>query len=209
MHIEQKQSRCRSRKTWVALAVLIGGLLLITAYFVRYRTAPWNMLGVAVTNMTAKSEPFPTIDTTDLPPARQQIIALAKQEYAAQPTATKYSEGIKEAWCADFLSWIMKEVDAPLANPNSGSWRIPGVYTLKDYYQSIGAFHTVDSGYEPVPGDAAIYYDSPIFGTHVNIVLENKDGVLTTVGGNEDGKVRVYKNTAKNYAGLVGYGVVK
>lgn len=191
------------------LAILIGGLLLVAAYFVRYRTAPWNMLGVAITNATAKSEPFPDIDTTDLSSVRQQIITLAKQEYATQPVATKYSEGAKEAWCADFLSWIMKEADTPFANPNSGSWRIPGVYTLKDYYQSVGAFHAVNSGYEPVPGDAAIYYDSPIFGTHVNIVLENKDGVLTTVGGNEAGKIRVYKNTAKNYAGLIGYGVTR
>ncbi len=197
----------RSRKVLILVCGAIGFILLVVLWSIRSGSTPWNAVSAAVTSATVQSEPFPDIDTTGLSSTRQRVIALARQEHTAQPEPTKYSEGIKEAWCADFLSWIMREAGSPYANPNSGSWRIPGVYTLKDYYESRGTFRSADSGYTPQPGDTALYYDSPIFGGHVNIVLENHDGILTTVGGNEGGKIRVYKNTSKNYTGLIGYGV--
>lgn len=68
-----------------------------------------------------------------------------------------------EPWCADFVSWVYKEAGHPLKNPNSGSWRIPGTYTLREYYEAQGAFRPADSGYEPQLGDVAIYEDSPGF----------------------------------------------
>lgn len=166
-------------------------------------------IGVIVTNATAPEASFPDVDTVQLSTVRQKVIATARQEHAAQPTATKYSEGVQEAWCADFVSWVMREAGAPLKNPNSGSWRIPGTYTLKDYYESVGKFRSADSGYTPQPGDIAIYRGSPKFGDHTNIVLSIDDGILTTVGGNENGKIRVYKNVDKNYTGLLGYGVTE
>lgn len=194
----------RSKKPIVASAVVL---------VVAVGVGAWAFMGhISIPPIAAKvverDAEFPTVDTTELSTTRQQVIALAKTEYEAQPDPTKYSQGVKEAWCADFISWIMNEIGQPYANPNSGSWRIPGVYTLKEYYESAGAFRSVDSGYQPQPGDVAIYYKSPIFGDHVNIVLKNQNGVLTTVGGNEEGRIRVYENKAKNYTGLIGYGVV-
>jgi hypothetical protein cdivTM_12329 len=46
-----------------------------------------------------------------------------------------------------------------------------------------------------------------VFGDHTNIVLKNDDGVLTTVGGNEMNRIRVFTNRDKQYDGLLGYGV--
>lgn len=150
---------------------------------------------------------FPDIDEATLSATQQQIVRLTRQEFETQPAGVKYSEGESEAWCSDFVSWIMNEAGVPLKNPNSGSWRIPGTYTLLDYYQAKGSFRSVNSGYVPQVGDVAIYRHSPIFGEHTNIVLKNDNGVLTTVGGNENNKIRVTVNTTKDYRGLLGYGV--
>lgn len=157
---------------------------------------------------TPSMEAFPGIDAAGLSQTQSDIVELTKREFEAQPPSTKYSEGVTEPWCADFVSWIYKEAGHPLKNPTSGSWRIPGTYTLREYYESQGDFRPAESGYEPQLGDVAIYEDSPVFGDHTNIVLSVKNEVITTVGGNENGVIRVYENTERNYEGLLGYGVM-
>ena len=150
---------------------------------------------------------FPDIDTANLSPTRQKIISLAKTEFKAQSAGTKFSQGAEEAWCANFVSWIMYQAGAPLKNPHTGGWRIPGTFTLREYYEAADRFKSANSGYQPLPGDVAIYRNSPVFGDHTNIVLKNDNGVLTTVGGNEANRIRVFVNRDKQYDGLLGYGV--
>ncbi len=161
-----------------------------------------------ITSCSNKTAAFPTIDHAGLSQTQIRIVELAEQEFHAQPPGTKYSEDIEEPWCADFISWVFKEAGVPLHNPNSGSWRIPGTFTLREYYEAEGRFQPADSGYTPHLGDVAIYQHSPIFGDHANIVLKVDNGVVTTVGGNENGTIRVYTNNEQNYEGLVGYGVL-
>lgn len=153
-----------------------------------------------------KMAEFPHDFGANLTPTQLMIISLTEREYKEQPPGTKYSEGISEAWCVDFISWTFREAGIPLENPNTGGWRIPGTVTLRDYYQANGRFHPAKEGYQPSAGDVAIYQGSPIFGDHANIVLTNVNGVLTTVGGNEAGRIRVYENAEQNYTGLIGFG---
>lgn len=49
---------------------------------------------------------------------------------------------------------------------------------------------------------------NPHTGDHTNIVLKNYNGVLTTVGGNEANRIRVFVNRDKQYDGLLVYGVL-
>ena len=151
---------------------------------------------------------FPDIDTANSSPTRQKIISLAKTEFEAQSAGTKFSQGAKEPWCANFVSYIMNQAGAPLKNPHTGGWRIPGTFTLREYYEANGRFKSANSGYQPLPGDVAIYRNSPVFGDHTNIVLKNDNSVLTTVGGNEANRIRVFVNRDKQYDGLLGYGVL-
>jgi hypothetical protein cdivTM_12329 len=145
-------------------------------------------------NRSPGESAFPDIDTANLSPTRQKIISLAKTEFKAQSAGTKFSQGAEEAWCANFVSWIMYQAGAPLKNPHTGGWRIPGTFTLREYYEAASRFKPANSGYQPLPGDAAIYRNSPVFGDHANIVLRNDNGVLTTVGGNEANRIRVFVN---------------
>ena len=204
----------RSLRAKLLIALMVLGSVAIVAV-IAGTAIGWDKifykLHSATTHVTFDSssgEPqFPDINMSQLSPVRQKVIRLARQEFMANPPGTKYSQGANEPWCADFISWLFKEAGSPLKNPHTGSWRIPGTFTLREYYQQVGKFKPADSGYTPRPGDVAIYHGSPIFGDHTHMVLKYDNGILTTVGGNE-GKIRVFANTKKQYDGLVGYGVV-
>ena len=198
-----------SKKRCIILSVIT--LLLITSGAVITQPKIADKLSSLINSVRLDRSPgesaFPDIDTANLSPTRQKIISLAKTEFKAQSAGTKFSQGAEEAWCANFVSWIMHQAGVPLKNPHTGGWRIPGTFTLREYYQKSGRFRPTDSGYQPQSGDVAIYRNSPIFGDHTNIVLKNDNGVLTTVGGNEANRIRVFVNRDKQYDGLLGYGV--
>lgn len=176
-----------------------------------FSTSHFNTIPNVISTMSSQAtkQSFPTIETAQLDTSQQKIVTLLRQEYDAQAAGTKYADGSQEAWCADFVSWIMHESGTPLNNPNSGSWRIPGTYTLRDYYESAGMFKPYSSGYQPKVGDVVLYDNPGIFGQHTNIVIKNDHGILTTVGGNEPGGIRVFTNERPEAAGTVGYGVLK
>ena len=190
--------------TVVLLLLALLGILAIQPKIADKLLSPANSVRL---DRSRGEATFPDIATTNLSPTRQKIISLAKTEFKAQSAGTKFSQGAKEPWCANFVSYIMKQAGAPLKNPHTGGWRIPGTFTLREYYEANGRFKPANSGYQPLPGDVAIYRNSPVFGDHTNIVLKNDNGVLTTVGGNEMNRIRVFTNRDKQYDGLLGYGV--
>lgn len=198
-----------SKKRCIILSVIT--LLLITLGAVIAQPKIADKLSSLINSVRLDRSPgesvFPDIDTVNLSPTRQKIISLAKTEFKAQPAGAKLSQGAEEPWCANFVSYIMKQAGAPLKNPHTGGWRIPGTFTLHDYYEANGRFKPANFGYQPLPGDVAIYRNSPVFGDHTNIVLKNDNGVLTTVSGNETNRIRVFVNRDKQYDGLLGYGV--
>ncbi|MGW5384672.1 CHAP domain-containing protein [Nocardia sp. NPDC003963] len=152
---------------------------------------------------------FPTLDRTALTSEQARIVDAAAAEFATPRTGTGYSEGNEEPWCANFVSWVMRAAGIPLANPNSGSWRIPGVYTLQEYYESAGRFVAAGSGYRPATGDVILYSPESRYGQHTNIVLAAaSDGTLTTIGGNEGDAVGIerWDPAAVPDIHIVGYG---
>ena len=198
-----------SKKRCIILSVIT--LLLIVPIAVITQPKIADKLSSLVNSVRLNRSPgeaaFPDIDTANLSPTRQKIISLAKTEFKAQSAGAKFSQDAEEAWCANFVSYIMNQAGAPLKNPHTGGWRIPGTFTLREYYEANGRFKAANSGYQPLPGDVAIYRNSPVFGDHTNIVLKNDNGALTTVGGNETNRIRVFVNHDKQYDGLLGYGV--
>lgn len=192
---------------FIVLPVIFLGLvllaLLIYVGFSRFNIVPHV---IATATEGDKTEKFPDIDQSALNEEQLKIVQQLKQEFAVQPDGTKYSDGVSEPWCADFVSWIMNSAGYPLNNPNSGSWRIPGTYTLREYYESVGRFHPADSGYVPKVGDIMLYDNPSPFGQHTNIVIKNNDGLITTIGGNEPGGIRIITHTTKDTIGFIGYG---
>ncbi|WP_280233277.1 CHAP domain-containing protein [Nocardia cyriacigeorgica] len=166
----------------------------------------WQERGPGPAVVGERITEFPEIDTTALDPGQAAVVAVLRQEFADPGDGPKYAEGVTEPWCADFVSWVMREAGLPLANPNSGSWRIPGVYTLQEYYQGAGRFVPFEAGYLPRTGDVLLYSDGSPFTQHTNIVLTTDDGVVTTIGGNEFGAVSMHRFAVAEVPGVVGYG---
>ncbi|MFD4181814.1 CHAP domain-containing protein [Rhodococcus sp. NPDC058514] len=185
----------RRRTIWAvaalaAVAAIVGGVL----WAVPSRYLPWDTVD------------FPAVDMAALSPPQSRVVTLLEAEYRAQRPGTFYSEGVKEPWCADFVSWIMREADRPLSNPNSGHWRIPGVYTLQEYYESQGRFEPAAGGYRPTVGDVVLYNNRSWVGQHTNFVVAVDGDTATTVGGNEFGRIRVHTLDFAGDSAVVGFG---
>ena len=175
----------------VALVVL-AAVLVLGAVPSRY--LPWD------------TADFPDVDTSSLTQPQARIVGLLGDDHRTQRPGTFYSEGAEEPWCANFVSWIMREAGRPLVNPHSGHWRIPGVYTLQEYYDSAGRFEPAGGGYRPVVGDVVLYENELWVGQHTNIVVAVDGDTATTVGGNELGRIRVHTVDVTSDSAVVGFG---
>ncbi|MEN0136106.1 MAG: CHAP domain-containing protein [Rhodococcus sp. (in: high G+C Gram-positive bacteria)] len=187
----------RRRRAGLVLAAVVAVMVVVAGgvlWLAPDRYLPWD---------TAE---FPAVDTTALSPRQARIVGLLEAEHGTQRPGTFYSEGVEEPWCADFVSWIMREAGLPLSNPNSGHWRIPGVYTLQEYYESQSRFEDVGDGYRPAVGDVVLYDNSSWVGQHTNIVVAVDGDTATTVGGNEFGRIRVHTVDWASDSAVVGFG---
>ena len=174
-----------------------------------------TIIGVAgtllfISNLTfeyrAVENKFPEYSDDQLSQTRMDIIRIIEQEYKNPRNKLEYSDGVDEPWCADFVSWVYNSAGHKFKNPASSGWRIPGVHTLKEYFEDEGRWHDKESGSIPEPGDVIIY-DGITFGQHTNIVVSVYYDELTTVGGNENGKIMMH-NVDYNDGryGILGYG---
>lgn len=190
------------RPLWLWLIITLAALAIgVSVYGVLHGRELVNTISLATTH----KEQFPTYKSGELTAAQEKLIAIIKTEYEAQPPGVKYADGVNESWCADFVSWVMKQDDRPFVNPNSGSWRIPGTHTLKDYFASTGNWHPYGDGYQPKVGDVAIYDGDGPYGQHTNFIMRNDSGLLTTVGGNEVGAIRIQQHQLNDDLKAVGF----
>ncbi|MEV6431254.1 CHAP domain-containing protein [Nocardia sp. NPDC051463] len=201
---EQRTVRRGPGYGWLVLGLVVSALVACGVVGVRRlleRGDREAIVGVAV-------QTFPAIDESTLDPTQATVVAVLEREFGNPGDGPKYAEGNNEPWCADFVSWVMRESVVPLANPNSGSWRIPGVNTLQEYYQSTGRFTPIAAGYQPRTGDVLLYGPASPFSQHTNIVLTAADGVVTTMGGNEFGEIRMHRFDLAEVPDIVGFGML-
>ncbi|WP_067721783.1 CHAP domain-containing protein [Nocardia yamanashiensis] len=195
----------RAPRRW---AISVGVLAVIVALAVGgvVGVGLWHRRGDAPVLAGERLRSFPDVDRSGFDETQGRIVDVLAGEFDAQHDGTKYSEGVDEPWCADFVSWVMREAGRPLANPNSGSWRIPGVYTLEDYYRGQQRFEAAN--YLPKAGDVVMYSETSAFQQHTNIVIaaDPAAGTITTVGGNEFGQITIHRYNPSLISGLVGYG---
>nr|WP_314141380.1 CHAP domain-containing protein [uncultured Rhodococcus sp.] len=188
-------SRTRRRwPLWVAACTAVVVVAVVgVLWLAPSRYLPWD------------TEAFPAVNAGELTTDQARVVELLRTEHELQRPGTFYAEGIDEAWCADFVSWIMKEAGLPLSNPHSGSWRIPGVYTLQEYYQAQGRFEAVGD-YTPSVGDVVLYDNTSWAGQHTNVIVAVEGDEAITVGGNEAGRIRVHTLHYASDSGVVGFG---
>lgn len=186
--------RARLGLVFAALAAVLVVIVVGVLWWAPSRYLPWDTVA------------FPDVDTSTLSPLQADVVALLEAEHEKQRPGTFYSEGVEQPWCANFVSWIMREAGEPFSNPNSGSWRIPGVYTLREYYRSQSRYEPVGSGYRPAVGDVVLYDNDLWVGQHTNFVVAVDGDTAITVGGNELGKIRVHTLDWAGDSAVIGFG---
>jgi hypothetical protein len=193
----------------ILILISSTAILCLIIFLIVFINSKFNPLPQIVASQTSSRErvAFPDIDESQLSEEKNNMIRILRAECIANPKGTKYSEEISEPWCANFVSWVFNQMGRPLKNPNSGSWRIPGTYTLREYYKSTDHLMMAGSNYSPKVGDVMLYDNPSPFGQHTNIVIKNKDGIVTTIGGNEPGGIRILEHVQKDKAGFIGYGL--
>jgi hypothetical protein len=215
------QNFFKSHKKFCLLAFVLfdfGLILFLLLLIPSTRYATKSTLQALQAHLTLPANgAFPDVDKANLSPVQKNIVTITKAEYAKHPVSfdtnvLKYSQNNKESWCADYASWVLKQAGAPLSNPNSGSWRIPGVLTLQSYFQNQNRYKTVGE-YKPKTGDLAIYVGKRTLDgsskQHTNIVLSVSGDTMTTIGGNEVGRMRISTQSYKTgQNSLVGFGTL-
>lgn len=202
MDIKERQTR--PWWLWIIIALSIGAVCVSA-----YAAVHYKQLRNDIALNTESREQFPDISEASLSPQQAKIVSILRAEYAAQPAGTKYSQGAVEPWCADFVSWVMNEAGMPFTNPNSGSWRIPGTMTLRDYFKQKGNWRPYGDGYVPKTGDIAIYDGNGPNGQHTNFVVTYQNGTLTTVGGNEAGAIHRQDHVLNDDLKVIGFAVLQ
>lgn len=148
------------------------------------------------------------------------VVRIAEEELARHPieydaTVLSYSDGVREAWCADFVSYVFNKAGSPFTGGSSGGWRIAAVLSMQAWFRnsSNGSLYFAVGSQLPQPGDVAFYIgaQTPDGGStrHVNIVVsvDAKNGTMVTIGGNESNTVRKQTREIKlDASGLVGFG---
>lgn len=150
--------------------------------------------------------------------SNSQIAELAMAEFAKNvkeeplgsdsgPIVDLYTNNNHVAWCAYFVSYILKAAGKPFEEGP-----ISYVPTMLAYANKNQLFHPKgEAGFTPQAGDIAIYNEGlDPFPSHVNIVISynSATGKYTSVGGNESDSVQQATLDA-NLPALTGFMRVK
>lgn len=147
--------------------------------------------GLVPTTATAAGRPRPRASSRSnqraLQHARSQIGVRERTGRNDGTPATRYSNGRREPWCANFVAWSYRKAGKPLPG-NQRS--LASVQYMEDQMKSAGKFHRGT----PKPGDIIFFKNRGGSdrgrGRHVGIVESVKNGRVHTIEGNSGNRVR-------------------
>ena len=130
-------------------------------------------------------------------PSPNPIVAFAQEQFNNPKPGTHYSDGVYQAWCANFVSYALREAGAPLGGING--WRNPAVVGLQKNFANKGILES--RNYVPKPGDTVLYG-----GDHTNIVVDVRGDEIVTIGGNETNGGISHRTISRHAGKITGYG---
>jgi len=117
------------------------------------------------------------------------------------PWIGTFTDGNAEAWCADFVSYVLRLAGHPFTGGLSGGWRIAAAAGVRDWFAARSRYAPRALA-DPRPGDVVYFRHS-----HVGIVVAVHGIVLTTIEGNASDAVRERVYTAwRSIADIDGFG---
>lgn len=140
---------------------------------------------------------LPTLRMGDLPPGDgAAVVAVAERllaiGIAEDPPGSnggaavlQLSDGNREPWCADFVSWVLRAAGRPFSGGASGGWRLAWTPDVRAWFAARGRYRPRLVA-DPAPGDVVWFGHG-----HVGIVRRAAPDLLETIEGNADDAVRV------------------
>ena len=126
--------------------------------------------------------PLPTIDGGSIVAVAEQLKNLHIIEVPdgsnTGPGIIEFTDGNAEAWCADFVSWVLRAAGRPFTGGASGGWRLAWTLDVRGWFAERGAFRDRLAA-DPQPGDVVWF----TFG-HVGIVRRATPMMIETIEGN-------------------------
>lgn len=226
------RTRSRLRRLIVALVVVL------CAFGLALLTRPVHS-GPALDPGALKAHPSSTRlaapKKNSLSPLRARIVAIAESQvgYATDPSGTycnKYSafwssgtddcgnSNLDEEWCSDFAAWVWHQAGAAVTYQYVNGDLNSSAASFYEWGRARGTWHPVGSGYEPQPGDVAVYglNQATLVAAHVSVVVGyvrghrgpnavNGDGDLTGFSVVEARTDEYFADTHPDDAALSGY----
>lgn len=117
------------------------------------------------------------------------------------PEIAVFTDGNREPWCADFVSYVLREGGRPMTGGASGGWRIAAAAGVRQWFVAARRWQ-VRSVAVPAPGDVVSFSWG-----HVGLVEQASPEVLVTIEGNSaDGLRRRVRNGWRSDVSVEGFG---
>ncbi len=158
--------------------------------------------------------------------ARRALVAIKEQKLGVReakkgcncgPRVDLYTAGLRQQWCAMFVSWVFKESGTPFQGPDkTAQWRITNARQIAAYLQKSGVWYSKDyvlrHHTQPRVGDVMVFWRGNFEGNlgHADIVVgvnPREPGHASLIGGNLFDKV-TYRESSyfAEYYGFLGFG---
>lgn len=140
--------------------------------------------------------------------ALEQLNKFRGRDIEASGEFKKFTHGRSEAWCADFVSWVLRETGNEFkGGPALKNGDIPAVINVVSWFKQKGMHFTPNSEVlEPHPGDIIAFGLS----THIGVVTRVDGDWVEFVAGNASGNaIRKRGLNYKTYGGRLDFGRLK
>ena len=203
---------------WVAVLTVCAVLAMAGARGLATVANSWQGIDQALATVAQPATPpsvpvFPSLRASPLPSGdgasairiAERLLALGIVE---QPPGSNsgaailtFTDGNAEAWCADFVSWVLREAGQPFSGGASGGWRLAWTPDVRAWFELRGQYRARLVA-TPEPGDIVSFQHG-----HIGFVRRATPTRLETVEGNAGDAVaqRVYENWRSN-SNIHGFG---
>jgi hypothetical protein len=155
------------------------------------------------------ARPVPSLGTNRQATTARGVVGIAESLWRLDihetatnrgPWVDDFTERHAEAWCADFVSWVLRAAGTPLAG-GLGGWRVAAAVDVQRWFAERGRF-TARQRATPWPGDIVSFHHG-----HVGIVVAVVGATLITVEGNAGDAVsrRTYPDW-RTWRDIAGFG---
>ena len=136
-----------------------------------------------------RMDPLPTGDGGSVLAVAERLLALGIREDPpgsnGGPSVLQLTDGNREPWCADFVSWVLRAAGRPFTGGASGGWRLAWTPDVRAWFLARDRYRPRLVAV-PAPGDVVWFGHG-----HVGIVRRAGPDLLETIEGNADDAVRV------------------